>query len=247
MKRKKEEENLMFERDEMEGNTDFMDLVFLTNLVFLLLKRWKVIIMVAVPIMILGVNFVRTRPNIYKAEATLMLSSGQRKLNTAEMSRNQRMISSYTEIARSKSIMRNVITKLDLDMKPGNVANLVKVTPIDDTEFIKISYMDSNPQKAALLVNEIAREFIIKIKKVMIFENLKIIEKAEVPKAAIPIKRKLIIGVSTILGLMLGIFVVFVMEFFHTKLRKAEDIEKIMGCSVILNIPDFDILEEGEK
>lgn len=241
MKRGKEEEHLIFERDEVKDSIDFMDLVFL------LIKRWKLITMVAAPIVVLGVYFAIISPDMYKAEATIMLSSGHRKLNSEEISRNQRMVSSYTEVARSKSIMKNVIRKLDLDMEPENVAKLLKVIPIKDTEFIKISYKNSNPEKAALLVNEVSREFILKIKKMMTFENLKIIEKAEVPEKKIPKEKEIIIGASTILGVMLGIFVVFLTEFIHTKLRKAEDIEKILGCSVISNIPDFNILEEGDK
>lgn len=241
MKKGKEEEHLIFERDEVKDSIDFMDLVFL------LIKRWKLITMVAAPIVALGVYFAIISPDMYKAEATIMLSSGHRKLNSEEISRNQRMVSSYTEVARSKSIMKNVIRKLDLDMEPENVAKLLKVIPVKDTEFIKISYKNSNPEKAALLVNEVSREFIMKIKKMMTFENLKIIEKAEVPEKKIPKEKEIIIGASTILGVMLGIFVVFLTEFIHTKLRKAEDIEKILGCSVISNIPDFNILEEGDK
>lgn len=241
MKKGKEEEHLIFERDEVKDSIDFMDLVFL------LIKRWKLITMVTAPIVALGVYFAIISPDMYKAEATIMLSSGHRKLNSEEISRNQRMVSSYTEVARSKSIMKNVIRKLDLDMEPENVAKLLKVIPVKDTEFIKISYKNSNPEKAALLVNEVSREFIMKIKKMMTFENLKIIEKAEVPEKKIPKEKEIIIGASTILGVMLGIFVVFLTEFIHTKLRKAEDIEKILGCSVISNIPDFNILEEGDK
>jgi capsular polysaccharide biosynthesis protein len=244
VKRRKEEEFF----DEIDGDEDEIELM---DLVFILIRRWKLIAMTAVPVMILGLAFAMTRPDIYRSEVTLMVSSGQiysvNNLDNAEISRNQKLVSSYTEIARSNSIMKNVIRKLDLDMEPEQVAKLVKVTPIDDTEFIKISYKDENPQRSAMLVNEVANQFITKIKKVMTFENLKIIEKAEVAEKSLPKKRALILAVSIVLGGMLGVFTAFMIEFLHSKLRKPEDMEKIMGCSVLANIPDFNIQDKGEK
>ncbi|UUV18717.1 Wzz/FepE/Etk N-terminal domain-containing protein [Fusobacteria bacterium ZRK30] len=246
MKRKKREEDLRYEWEEEDD-----DEIELMDLVFILIRSWKLIVMSALPVIVLGTIFAMTRPDIYQAEATLMVSSGQiysiNNLDNAEISKNQKLVSSYTEIAKSKSIMKNVIRKLDLDMEPDEIAKLLKVTSVNDTEFIKLSYTDKNAQRAALLTNEVAGEFILKIKKVMSFENLKIVEKASIPDKALPKKRTLILAVSMVLGVMIGVFVAFMMEFLHSKLRKPEDIEKIMGCSVLANIPDFNIEKAGEK
>ena len=243
MKRKKREEDLRYEWEEDE--------IELMDLFFILIRSWKLIVMSALPVIVVGTIFAMTRPDIYQAEATLMVSSGQiysvNNLDNAEISKNQKLVSSYTEIAKSKSIMRSVIRKLDLDMDPETIAKLVKVTTINNTEFIKLSYTDKNAQRAALLTNEVAGEFILKIKKVMSFENLKIIEKASVPDKALPKKRALILAVSMVLGVMVGVFLTFMVEFLHSKLRKPEDIEKIMGCSVLANIPDFNIEKTGER
>ena len=240
MKKRKREEDLRYEWEEEDD-----DEIELMDLVFILIKSWKIIILSALPVIILGAVFAMTRPDIYRAEATLMISSGQiysvNNLDNAEISKNQKLVASYTEIAKSKSIMRSVIRKLDLDIEPEGIANSLKIIPIDDTEFIKLSYTDKNAQRAALLTNEVAGEFILKIKKVMSFENLKIVEKASVPDKALPKKRALILAVSLVLGMMVGIFIAFMVDFLHSKLRKPEDIEKIMGCSVLANIPDFNV------
>ena len=243
-KRKREyEEDIYFEDNDDDDEIELMDLVFI------LIRSWKLIIGTAIPVIVLGVVFAMTRPDIYKSEATLMVSSGHiysvSNLDSGEISRNQQLVTSYTEIARSKSIMRDVIAKLDLDMSPEQVASLVEVTPVEETEFIKISYTDKNPQRAAMLVNEVSNQFMNKIKQVMHFENLNIVEKARVADKAEPKKRSIIVAVSLVLGMMLGVFIAFMMEFLHSKLRKPEDMEKILGCSVLANIPDFS--EEGEN
>jgi capsular polysaccharide biosynthesis protein len=249
MKRKKKQ----YEEDiYLESAEDDEDEIDLMDLIFILIRNWKIIAGSTMVVFILGTIFAFTRPDIYKAETTLMVSSGQiytaSSLDNSEIDRNQRLVTSYTEIARSESIMRNVINKLDLDTEPEKIAKLVEVTPVEETEFIKISYTDKDPYKAAMLVNEVANEFIAKIKQVMRFENLNIVEKARIPEKPEPKKRAIIMAVSLVLGMMLGGFIAFVLEFLHSKLRKPEDMEKIMGCSVLANIPDFSEEEkDGEK
>jgi capsular polysaccharide biosynthesis protein len=245
VKRKKREyeEDMYFEENDDDDEIELMDLAFI------LIRNWKLIAISTVSVLVLGSIFALTRPNIYKSEATLMVSSGHiysvSNLDNAELSRNQQLVTSYTEIARSKSIMRDVINKLDLDMTPEQVAKLVEVTPVEETEFIKISYTDKNPQRAAMLVNEVSNQFMNKIKQVMHFENLNIVEKARIADKPEPKKRAIILAVSMVLGMMLGAFIAFMMEFLHSKLRKPGDMEKILGCSVLASIPDF--TEEGEN
>ena len=242
-KKKKEYEEEVYFEDNDDDEIELMDLVFI------LLRNWKLIVMTAVPVLVLGVVFAMTRPDVYKAKSTLMVSSGAvyttTNLDNSEISRNQKLVTSYTAIAKSRTILRSVINKLDLDMSLDQVGNLIKVTPVEDTEFIEISYTDSSAQRSAMLVNEVSNLFMARIRDVMKIENLKIVEKARVPEKAESKKRSIIIAVSLILGIMLGVFVTFLLEFLHSKLRKPEDMEKILGCSALANIPNFS--EEEDK
>ena len=245
VKKRQYEEDINTHWDEEDDEIELMDLLFI------LIRRWKMIIAVAVPVFVIGLTYAVLKPAMYKAEATLMVSSGQiysvEKLDNSEISKNQKLVSSYTEVARSKSIMRNVIKRLGLEEGPETIAKLVKVTPIEDTEFIKISYTDRNAQKATLMVNEVSKEFMLKIRDVMNFENLKIVEKAEIPTKPESRKRALIVAVAGVLGIMLGVFAAFLMEFMYSNVRKPEDLQKIMGCKVLANIPDFEKLEAEVK
>ena len=245
LKKRQYEEDINTHWEEEDDEIELMDLLFI------LIRRWKMIIAVAVPVFVIGLTYAVLKPAMYKAEATLMVSSGQiysvEKLDNSEISKNQKLVSSYTEVARSKSIMKNVIKRLGLEEGPETIAKLVKVTPIEDTEFIKISYTDRNPQKATLMVNEVSKEFMLKIREVMNFENLKIVEKAEIPTKPESRKRALIVAVAGVLGIMLGVFAAFLMEFMYSNVRKPEDLQKIMGCKVLANIPDFEKLEAEVK
>lgn len=242
MKRKED----FYEEDFYEEELDLMDLFFT------LMRRWKLIVLIALPIFILGIFFASSRPTIYKGEMTLMVSSGKNfsasSLESGELSVNQKLATTYVEIAKSKAILNSVITKYDLDTNLKNLQNNVQITPIGDTELLKLTYKNSDAQMAAAVTNEIGNEFMLKVREVMNFQNIKIVEKAEVPEHALPKKRGLILTVSFILSIMVGCVAAFVVEFFFCKLRKPKDIEKILGTSMLGMVPDFNLsLEEGEQ
>ena len=236
--RKKED---FYEEDfyEDEEELDLMDLVFT------LLRRWKLITLIAMPIFGLGVFFAATRPTIYKAEMTMIVSSGRNfsanSLDGGELSVNQKLATTYAEIAKSNVILKNIIKKYDLDTNLKALQKEVTINPVEDTELLQLTYKNSDPGLAAAVINEIGNEFMLKVREVMNFQNIKVVESAEIPREALPKKRTLIIAMSFILSIILGCMTAFIVEFFFYKLRKPKDIERILGTSMLGMVPDFNL------
>lgn len=243
MKRQKEE----FYEEEFYEEESELDLI---DLIHILLRRWKLISLIGIPIFIGGVIFAFTRPTVYKGEITLMVSNGKNysvvSIDGSEITTNQKLVTTYAEVAKSKLLMKRLITKYDLESTPENLSREINVNPIEDTELIKINYIDKDKQMAAAVANEIGNEFVQRIKEIMNFQNLKIVERAEIPEEPLPNKRKLILVVSGVLGLLGGVFTGFLVEFLHSKLRKPKDIESILKCPMLGMIPEFNLEEKGE-
>lgn len=244
--RKKED----FYEDDFYEDEEELDLM---DLVFTLLRRWKLIMLVAIPIFALGVFFAATRPTVYKGELTLMVSSGRNysanSLDGGELSMNQKLATTYAEIAKSRAILNNVIKKYDLDESLKELQEKVTIEPVEDTELLQLTYKNGDPLMAAAVVNEIGNEFMLKVREVMNFQNIKIVEPAEIPKEPLPKKRALILAISFVLSGMIGCMVAFIVEFFFCKLRKPKDIEKILGTMMLGMVPDFNLslVEEGKN
>lgn len=79
-----------------------------------------------------------------------------------------------------------------------------------------------------------------KISSVMNIRNIKIVELAEIPDRPLPKKRVIILAAFVILGGMAGVGLAFVVEMFHKKLRKSEEIEKILEAPLLGVVPVFD-------
>lgn len=242
MRQKSYEEERYYEED-----NDEIDLV---DLIFMLIRRWKVIVLMMIPTIILGFIFAITRPSVYEANTTLIVSSGMAGigLNNSDISLNQKLVVTYSEIAKSRDILTRVISKYDLPETPEVLGKKISIGIVKDTELIKLAYSCNDPKLAEAVTNELANEFIKKVGQVMKVRNVSVVEKAIEPLQPLPKKRGIILLASIIFGGMLGIGVATLIEFLHKKLRKSSDMEKILGVEMLGMIPEIDFDEKaGEQ
>lgn len=101
----------------------------------------------------------------YETYTTLMLSKPSNRVASIEAIQyddillNQRLVSTYGEIVKSRLVSNEVISNLNLKSTPEQLEKKVKVTLVSDTEIIKIVVNDNNPELAAIIANEIAQVF----------------------------------------------------------------------------------------
>ena len=242
------------ERRKYEDFDDYYeeDEIDLADLLFMLIRRWKVIVLVTIPVVMLGFFVASTRPSVYRADTTLMVSSGMQStsIDRSDIDLSQKLVVTYSEIAKSRDILRRVITKYDLPEGVQQLAGAINISIVKNTELIKLSYTCGDPKLAKAVTNEVANEFIQKVSQVMRVRNVAIIEKAQEPTGALPKGRVKILFASVILGIALGIGMTFLIEALHKKLRKSSDIEKILGVEMlgmIPEIPEMDIEKGSEE
>ena len=227
--------------DEESGGLDIVDLIFA------LLRRWKVIVLITIPIVIAGFFMASTRPTVYRSETTLMVSAGNGlSVDGSDIGEGEKFIVTYIQLAKSRDIMERVIAKYDLAETPGSLAAKVTISPVPKTDFLKLSYRSGERGLTTAVTNEIANEFIFKISQVLKVRNISIIERAS-EASQMPKNRGIIIIASFILGMALGTGVASVIELVHRKLRKSSDIEKILKAEMLGMIPEIEIKKEGEN
>ena len=234
-----------------EEERDFReeDEIDLVDLIFMLIRRWKVIVLMMIPTIILGFIFAITRPSVYEANTTLIVSSGMAGigLNNSDISLNQKLVVTYSEIAKSRDILTRVISKYDLPETPEILGKKISIGIVKDTELIKLAYSCNDPKLAEAVTNELANEFIKKVGQVMKIRNVSVVEKAIEPRSPLPKGRGKILLASIILGGMLGAGVALLIEFLYKKLRKNSDMEKILGVQMLGMIPEIEVAKKGEE
>lgn len=209
-------------------------------------KRFKAIAAITVICVLIAsiVTFFVLKPE-YESNVTLMVGKPIHKvavnpdetITYQEIQTNRLLVSTYGEIAKSRTVLEQVIKNLNLDVTTDVLKEKINVSLVKDTEIIQISVTDQDPKMAATIANELASAFSDQVVKIMNVENIQVIDKAIPPTNPVKPKPKLNIAISLVLGLMIGAFTAFVMEFFDTSIKSPEDVAKYLGLPVIGNIP----------
>lgn len=159
------------------------------------------------------------------------------KLEYNDLLLNQKLVSTYGELVKTRIVADEVIKNLNLDMSYKEFREKVNVNLVKDTEIIKLEVMDTNPVLAAEIANETAQVFMENVKDIMMVENVQVIDEAQVPDIPIKPRPSLNMVIAGVLGLMVSIFLVFLLEYLDSTIKTPDDIERYLNLPVIGTIP----------
>ena len=205
-------------------------------------RYWWVIALITLGIVVLAAlyTFFVITP-LYESSTTIMVSnpvlSQNRALDVNELNLNRRLAETYGEIVRSRRVATQVITEMNLPMTPEALNNKVQVTQVRETEFIQISVTDPDPTLAASIANNIAAAFQDNIVEIMNVDNVSILDEAVESASPISPNKPLNVGIGGILGIMTGVFVIFLREYFDNTIHTKEDVARHLELPVIGSIP----------
>lgn len=226
----------------MEHEFDTLDL---RELFYMLLKHIKLIIsLTLLSVMIsAGVSYFLIVPE-YETFTTLMLGKPVEELTTNQINNqgiltNQQLIGTYAEIAKSKVVINKVVNDLGNTMSPGELRSKISVTLLNNTAVIKVAVRDTDPERAALIANEMAKTFMEEVSNIMKIENVQVIDAAEVPGGPVSPRIPMNLAISLVLGLMLGVFISFMIEFLDRSIKTPEEVQQLIGLPVLGMIPEI--------
>ena len=204
-------------------------------------KKIWIIVLTSVLLLMMSLifSFYIIKPE-YQTFSTLMVGNTQNsdeRIDYNDILLSQKLVSTYSEIAKSRTVLNEVIKNLNLDITYEAIIKKININQVGDTGIIKIESKNGNPEIAAKLADEIAKVFIKYVVKIMNAENVHIIDRAEKPIK--PIRPVLIINmtVAGILGIMIGAIIIFLIEYLDNTVKTSDDIVKYLELPVIGTIP----------
>lgn len=212
------------------------------NLNELLSYFWSkrlIIILIVLVALTMGVVFTAfiQKPKYQSYTTILLTKENTEAITQSDVTLNRNLVDTYTEIIKSNTVMNKVIFNLDLSYTTSELKSHVSVSSVNDTEIIKITVKDSDPKQAQKIANEIAKVFNAEIIKLYNIQNIGVVDTAEVPTNAYNINVAKQLVISTLVGVTLAFAVVFVIFYFDTTVKNAEEIEKKLNLPVIGSIP----------
>ncbi len=209
---------------------------------------WSKKIQIILIILIFGIiGFIYTIEFItpmYDASTTLVLvSSADETLTTntmitaTDVSLNSKLVATYSELIKSKNVLREVISNLNIDLEEEILKNYITVSAVEDTELIEITVRNEEPSNAAVIANEIAEVFTDKVKEIYNINNVQIVDKAEISSEPANINHAKDVIMFASIGLVIAIIYVIVANMLDTTIKTAEDVETAYSIPVLVSIP----------
>lgn len=181
-----------------------------------------------------------TRVPMYKSETTLILASsnGGVSFSQNDISLNKNLVSTYSEIVKSRKVLKQVINNLDLDSTVDEISKTVSVTAVPDTEIIKIGVSHKDSEIAKDITNEIGVVFSEEIKGLYNLDNVSVLDKAIEAEAPYNVNYPKDNLIYLLAGLVLSCGVIFVIYYFDTTIKSAEIVEDKFGLTVLGVVPE---------
>ena len=213
----------------------------LRELIAILRRRlWLILLMPTVAAITAGLISLFLLQPVYSASTTLWVikdgSSAQLTLADVQLSRN--LTKTYAEVAKSRSVMQDVINNLGLkDVTVQELQEKLAVTPVRDTEILSFTVEDRDPVMAAALADGVAVAFMGQIRTFMKVENVSVVDQALVPIDPIKPRPLINVALATVLGGMAALGLAFLLEYLDTSVKTPDDVVRHLGLPVIGVIP----------
>ncbi len=215
-------------------------------------KKLQIVLIVAIFAVIGIIYTIGFVTPMYSSYTTLVLATadstatgaGQtNSITTTDVTLNSKLVSTYSEIVKSKNILRQVISNLSINISEETLKNNITVTSVKDTELIEITVSNENATYAAKVANEIAKVFTEKVKEIYNINNVHVVDEAEVSSAPSNINHMRDIVIFAFIGVVIAVAYVLIANMLDTTIKSPEDIEKGFGIPVIASIPLIESFE----
>lgn len=189
----------------------------------------------------------------YSSSVTMVLTKAsdnnnliEEAITQSDINLNQKLISTYGKIIKSKAIINKVINDLKLDMSYEEVFNKIEVESVTNTDIMQVTVTTRDANTSAMIVNYITDVFQHEIEAIYNIKNTFVIDNGEVDLEPVNVSWVKNIVIFAMVAVILVMMVIFAIYFFDTSIKSKADAEKLLNIPVLAVIPMADD-EEGKR
>ena len=147
-------------------------------------KKFAIFLIVLLTVFVAGSAYsLFFKTPVYQSSSSIILSGGEKNTITQnDIALNKSLSSTYAEIAKSRQVIDKTISDLNLDYSYESLLKKISVTTVNDTVIIKISVEAESATASQEIANALADNFIQEIKGIYAISNIRVLDKAIVPK-----------------------------------------------------------------
>jgi non-specific protein-tyrosine kinase len=131
-----------------------------------ILKWWWLILASVAVAAVSSLAASLSTPRSYQAHTTLMVGQALQNPNpnSNDLYMGQALAQIYADLARREPVLRSALNSLELPWDWGTLQSMVNSRIVPGTQMLEISIIDTDPQRAMVLVDEVAHQLILQSK-----------------------------------------------------------------------------------
>lgn len=180
---------------------------------------------------------------IYQASATLLVNETQTPGVVAynDILTSERLTKTYRELITRRPVLSAVIDQQKLALSADELASLIDVAVVRDTQLLRLSVDYPVPAQARLLANATAQAFIDTNEQNRLTRSgsVSIVEPAVTPSAPVRPRTTLNTFLGAFAGLLLAGGLALIFEYFDDTIKTAEDVEASSGLATLGAVSRF--------
>lgn len=158
-------------------------------------------------------------------------------VTTGDLQTGTLLTKDYMEMVKSRPVLEEVISVLNLDMTVSELAGAITVETPQETRMIKITVRNADPKLAKNIADAVRESASVQIQEVMNIDAVNTVENANLPteKAAPSTMKNTMLG--GILGMLLAAGVIILIFVMDDTIKTPDDVERYLELNVLASLP----------
>ncbi len=211
----------------------------LTDYVNVLIKRWWVVALTLLAAAVAAYGVSKLLPQTFRAQAVYLAFANQADNGLNIVLRNS--MNSYRELVLQPDVLDQISQQLGLDVSGERWMEDVNIQPRPDEQKIVIEVDAPTLDQAMAMADAVGARIVAEVNRInATLEGTARINVQQIQRArlvSISPNTRVNVLAGAILGLIVGVLLVFVLEYLDDTLKSSADVERFVGLTTIGAIP----------
>lgn len=222
-----------------------MEELDLRDLYYMVRKRlWLVIVLFVLATVTAGLLSVYVITPEYKTSATIILGKVENAeteyISSEDIRLNKELIGTFAEVAKSDKVLDEVVRRLSFEVNQGEIYSNLSVSLRPNSQIIEMTIRGTSPEKISVIVNTTADVLMEIVTELMTIDNVNILDYSRVPSGPDSPNLKMNVAIAGVLGIMLALFIIFMLEMFDHTIKVPEDVTRHLELPILGMIPEHE-------
>ena len=158
-------------------------------------------------------------------------------VTSSDLQAGSQLTKDYMELIKSRSVMEQVISQLQLDMSVDKLSGEITVSNTADTRILSISVENESPKLAKEIADAVRESASVQITQITDADAVNMVEEGNLPKNPTSPNTMKNAMLGGILGIFLALGAIVLIYILDDTIKTPDDVERYLGLTVLTSIP----------